>query len=458
MIASIWKGRTAAVALTKRIRAQQRYLAAAVESSSTTTAMSGDEDDSTPLASLSSLGLTEVLVQPHVESISQLPEVADILQSNTRDTNVPALKQQVEALQRASDIFASFAPGGNEHTAVLTLLAERQHWLHYAGAQRTLQQIQEYVGGTTSGPTAVHVGLALAKTLWLQGDFAACVQQTQKLKQNMAAQMDLPPLHTAAVENAHLLGNFLHDGPLAARQAALSVDAVGLPLYIQAAQCLNMGVVEATWSLGHDCHGDRTCYVTQYDTAKELWQKGIDLLKSQSKDNDASTIHPFALTMEGLLQSNMAYAVLQIAGQEESHVAKASEHAREGLQALERIRNDETFSAWNRALPQPGWTRALALVAQCYHRAGHAVTAEGLLQTALDETHPTTLTMSPSCVLERRAAYQAYAALCKDWEKRQGDADRFLAKATSLDKQLGGGWKQATELHASLWFWMPFHT
>ena len=107
--------------------------------------MSGDEDDSTPLASLSSLGLTEVLVQPHVESISQLPEVADILQSNTRDTNVPALKQQVEALQRASDIFASFAPGGNEHTAVLTLLAERQHWLHSSRHRQLFQRSSDVI-------------------------------------------------------------------------------------------------------------------------------------------------------------------------------------------------------------------------------------------------------------------------------------------------------------------------
>ena len=416
-------------------------LARAVASRSlATTASAKDESTSSQRTTLrsTSLGLEASLVQPHLTSISQLPEVAAVLENPQRHSTT-SVTTTVESLRRAGDIFASFAVGGPEHTAVLTMLAEVQQTqlLDYEGARATVEQIFKFVQDTTPS-IRFEVSLALAKTMWMQGDFADCFRQTRTLKDTVTQEF---PLHVAAVDNAHVLSTLMHEGPAAAHTEALSLDVVGLPAPAQAAQCLNLGVVEALWGLSNDCQGDITCS-TQFDIAKQTWQQGVALLA------DAADT-PLRHALEGRLQSNLAYAALQFAGRSESHISKASEHAREALQALEHIRTDETDS-----LPDEGWTRALSLVAQCYHRAGHAVTAEGLLQSALDETRALK-NMTPHCILERRAAYQAYSALCKDWEKRQGDADRFLANSRQLKSQLKGGWKDATELHCSLWFWTP---
>ena len=398
-----------------------------------------------------SLGLEKTLVQPHVASISQLPEVAAVLQQQQQSKAVAV----VEALERARDIFASFQPAGPEHLAVLALLAEVQQTqlANYTAAEHTVTEIMELLVQTT--PTATQkeareiqseVALALVKTLWMQGNFQSCVQQTTALKESLDSSN--APLHAAAVENAYLLSTLMHEGPVAARQAALAVDAVGLPTLAQAVVCLNLGIVEALWGLGHDCEGDNTCS-TQLDIAKQTWQQGLDLL-SQVQGQSS---HYLRHALEGRLHSNIAYAILEIAGRHQDHISKASEHARDALQALEQIRSSPDAAK----LPDEGWARALSLVAQCYHRAGHAVTAEGLLQSALDETHAaqSSSVLSPSLILERQAAYQAYAALCKDWEKRQGDAARFSAQRRALTDKLHGGWKDATELHSSLWLWTP---
>eukprot|EP00977_Amphora_coffeiformis_P001091 scaffold227_cov165-Amphora_coffeaeformis.AAC.4 len=394
-----------------------------------------------------SLGLEASLVQPHLASISQLPEVAAVLEQPPRQAS--SAKAVVESLRRAGDIFASFAAGGPEHVAILALLADVQQTqlLDYKGARQTVEQVSKFVE-TSSSAVRIEVALALAKTLWMQGDFSDCFQNTQALKNNdTLPSKEEFPMHIAAMENAHVLSTLMHEGPAAARTAALSLDVVGLPAPAQAAQCLNLGVVEALCGLANNCEGDRTCS-QQFDNAKQTWKQGLDLLFAD-EDNVVHTT-PLRHALEGRLQSNLAYAVLQYAGRNETQISVASEHAREALKALEQIRSDDGAAT----LPDEGWTRALSLVAQCYYRAGHAVTAEGLLQSALDESHPVAH-MTAQSILERQAAYQAYAALCKDWEKRQGDADRFLAKSQKLTEQLKGGWKNATELHSSLWLWTP---
>lgn len=356
------------------------------------------------------------------------------MENSQRDTPVTTV---VESLQRAVDIFASFAVGGPEHIAVLAMLAEVQQTqsLDHEGARESVEKILNFV---ETSSVRIELSLALAKTMWMQGDFADCFRQTRALKDSVSQDF---PVHAAAVNNAHVLSTLMHEGSVAAHTEALALDIIGLPATAQGAQCLNSGVVEALWGLSKDCEGDVTC-VTQFDIAKETWKQGLTLL-AESADT------PLRRALEARLQSNLAYAILQFAGTSESHISEASEHARDALHALEQIRTPEPAS-----LPDEGWTRALSLVAQCYHRAGHAVTAEGLLQSALDDTHPL-INMTAQCILERQAAYQAYAALCKDWEKRQGDADRFVEKSRALSAELPDGWNDATELHCSLWFWTP---
>lgn len=435
---------------------QRQHLLDARRSLSTATA-STTADETATAGSLpspprtTSLGLHDALVQPHVANITQLPEVAAALGATSS-----AAKTTLESLRRATDIFASFQPGGAEHVAVLALQAEvlQVQLANYHGAYTVLQEMQKYMDDNHN------VALAVCKTLWLQGKVEACMEQTRALQQQKAnGNNDNDPLLTAAVDCAHVLAVLLHEGRAAAHRAALHVDTVGLPVTAQALQYLNIGIVEAVWGLGHDCAGDNTC-ATQLEIAKETWQQGLTLLKekpssssgSSSSDQDQIELS-LRYALEGRLQSNLAYAVLEMAGRQEAQISKASEHAREALRAFEHVRavNDS-------GLADEGWTRALSLVAQCYHRAGHAVTAEGLLQSALDDTHASANAfnaLSPLCLLERQAAYQAYAALCKDWEKRKGDADRLLAQRRALTEKLPGAWRSATELYSALWFWTP---
>lgn len=406
-----------------------------------------------PAPRTTSLGLNPYLVQPYMESITQLPEVAAVL-GNKKKQQSP--HNTLESLHRASDIFASFNAGGPEHVAVLALQAEVQQTqlADYQGAKATVARMQTYVNDDDDDDETKSQALALAltKTLWMQGDFEACVQQTGVLQQKLVTGTK-DPLWMAAVDCSHVLGTLFHQGPAAAHKAAaLTVDMVGLPAQAQAVQCLNVGVVEALWGLGHDCQGDNTC-ATQLEIAKQTWEQGLTALHESADDTEHYNVS-LRYALEGRLQSNLAFAVLEMAGRQEAQISKASEHAGESLRAFEHIHSQEN----NPNLPDEGWTRALSLVAQCYHRAGHAVTAEGLLQTALDETRALNSSldsMSPPSLLERQVAYRTYAALCKDWEKRQGDADRFMAQSRALTEKLPGEWKQATELYSSLWFWTP---
>lgn len=385
------------------------------------------------------LGLEASLVSPFVESIGQLPEVATVLERSRHQratTMTKNGKEAIDSLRRAGDIFASFQLGGNEHRAVLALLAEvQQEQGDYKGASSTMDQILQFV---SEKERIIDVTLAMSKTLWMQGQIA----ESRELLNNSKLVDDATtssPLHAAAVENSILLSTLILEGPIVAKGAAQATNNLvqnqNLPPLAQVALQLNLGVIEALHGDVIECEGD-TC-LTRFDTARDIWKSCLDILQKA----DAPENNGLAYALEGRIQSNLAWTGLEIGGRDEAHVSEASESARLALKALEH----ESLHG------QEGLTRALSLVAQCYHRAHHAVTAEGLFQSALDYK-----AVSPQQYLERIVAYQAYADLCKDWDKRQGEADKLLAKSLAIrDSSLPGEWKDMTELHSSLWFWTP---
>ena len=129
--------------------------------------------------------------------------------------------------------------------------------------------------------------------------------------------------------------------------------------------------------------------------------------------------------------------------------------------------------------------RALGLVAHCYAQAGAAVTSEGLFQSALDasSSYPFGQSLrsssnsnvvvvvdgtdrkgialsSPNLALVARDVRLWYGMLCNNWEKRKGDADRLLADAEKIDKDmvfqgLQGEKKRFSGMVSSLSLFMP---
>jgi tetratricopeptide (TPR) repeat protein len=132
--------------------------------------------------------------------------------------------------------------------------------------------------------------------------------------------------------------------------------------------------------------------------------------------------------------------------------------------------------------------RAFGLVAHCYAQAGAAVTSEGLFQSALDasSSYPFGQSLrsssssnvveggkgialsSPNLGLIARDVRLWYAMLCNNWEKRKGDADRLLADAQKIEKDMifqghysssssqeGGKKKRVPGMISSLWLFNP---
>jgi len=142
--------------------------------------------------------------------------------------------------------------------------------------------------------------------------------------------------------------------------------------------------------------------------------------------------------------------------------------------------------------------RALSLLASCYAKAGAAVTAEGLFQSAMDASSSCTpgqnvtsrgddsggssivaekgvSLSSPSLGWIARDVRLQYAALCANWEKRKGDSDRLVAEARKIEeegvlkgfvgKSKGGGQSEqggdkdtpfsVSGLESSLWLFGP---
>lgn len=124
--------------------------------------------------------LVKTLVNPHLDSIRQLPEIENALQH----WDSP---EALEEFQRAVQVFEMMQTGGPLHIATMTLLAEcLQHQGNYQEASRTLQTLKKLVS-TESDETRLLMDLASAKCFWYQGDFESSMMEVHKMMENDAS-------------------------------------------------------------------------------------------------------------------------------------------------------------------------------------------------------------------------------------------------------------------------------
>ena len=64
---------------------------------------------------------------------------------------------------------------------------------------------------------------------------------------------------------------------------------------------------------------------------------------------------------------------------------------------------------------------------------------------------------SPLGILEHRDSLTGYSDLCREWDKREGDAKRLQMQAREADASLPTGWQGEPGIISGLGFWMPTH-
>ena len=144
--------------------------------------------------------------------------------------------------------------------------------------------------------------------------------------------------------------------------------------------------------------------------------------------------------------------------------------------------NSSTLDTESQVMISPLWfdyhraesARALGLVAMCYYHAGAAVTAEGLLQSALDasSSYPFGQCLknetdavsskgvslsSPNLALVARDVRLEYGLLCDQWDKRTSDADKFRSDASRIETKgaLKDFGSNSAGLVSSIWLFSP---
>lgn len=144
--------------------------------------------------------------------------------------------------------------------------------------------------------------------------------------------------------------------------------------------------------------------------------------------------------------------------------------------------NSSTLNTESQIIISPLWfdyhraesARALGLVAMCYYHVGAAVTAEGLLQSALDasssypfgqclKNEKVTVSSkgvslsSPNLALVARDVLLEYGLICDKQDKRASDAHKFRLDASKIEtkgalKDFGGN---VSGLVSSIWLFSP---
>jgi hypothetical protein len=366
----------------------------------------------------------------------------------------------LEDLERAAQVFAGFAAGGGEHAAALALLAEARHarGLHEACASALLELEALLPNGPSPSAPAASLRLARAKTLWYGGDARAAKQICDALllegdEDGAAA----PPWPLSPVEEASartgqalsrlLLGSETLDDVFTLRDPfRMSLKALerggapASPLHLALAH-LNYGVAEAVFAAVVEKENGVSAPT---DPALRSWNRGLTAAKRASPKRDDPALKAAA---EARLLGNMAWGLLRDSNNGGSNVERASDYAGKALKLYDLPDLD-----WDKG----GLGRTLALVATCYHRSGSAVTSEGLLQSAVDDDSDKSFAVpSPLQQLEVADACTRYADLCRDWERREGDARRLDERAERVRASLPLLWQSKPAICGSLWFWTP---
>lgn len=399
--------------------------------------------------SKSSLGLDRNHIIPYLPVIQQLPEV------DTAWNEFPSAKT-IEFLHRALDVFGSFNKGGNEHFAVSALLAEtlNRNGL-YDDALITLDEMALHVekNHTLSiSHASDDLLIAKAKVLWTKGEFSQC----QELCDSMISRYDslqesfpTTPLHLASAMTGKALAqlvamNSIDDAFSVRDYFRITIKflerhpaANSLPL---AAAHANCGTAEAVYNAFLE---ETNNVSVPINAALKTWFQGLQMTeRERSEESLGPQMYKASKVLQATIQANLAWGILNYENDRSDRLIKASEYAKQGLNALGQ---DNSFD-------EEGLRRVLSVVAACYQQAGSAITSEGLLQSA---TNRKKMPSSPLPLLELQDALLGYSKLCLDWEKRESDSERLKRESLDIDDKLPQGWRGKSGIHSSLWFWMP---
>lgn len=401
---------------------------------------------------VSRLGLAPKWITPYMEMLLQLPEIQHAADALAGKGKVSSMLDS--ELERASQVMEGMQRGGNEHLAVLALRAELQQRLgNHQAVYKIMCQIESFWSERIEkeprqeySPASIEFTLAKAKCLWYLGEFDEAFECCDDLLETDELQ-ELPLHYASALTGSGLAklltcetldDAFTVRDPFRMAVKCLEMYSNQLGPALIAAN-LNLGVAEIIY--GNVVREKRDVEVP-IDPALKTWTTAITLLERRSsKPSEQSMIS----ALDVRLQANMAWGIIKIDDDMDDIVPRALEFAGKALKASDGIEtidnNDKEY-----------FRRVLTIVAKAYHKAGKAVTAEGLLQSA------TTLP-SIGCTLtklDESSAFRAYSGLCKDWEKRQRDAERLETQAKEIESQkLPANWQGKNEIHSSLWFWTP---
>ena len=432
--------------------------------------------------------LTSAISPQTLASIKSLPEVSQALSQFNDST--------LDGLNRAAQVFQQFNPNGDEYKAVKFLQARGYMQLFsYQKATEVIDSL-ENIALKLTREEKFHVNLAKGKLLWEQGsweeatavandlcDDAPQMQQNISLRQGTALNcLALCRLAAIRLKDADMVQfnkeQALVQQPVASqlREAEDVQDLLkmaskilfkgytdgkegeGSPenksnhcrlgLYCAASYC-NQGVAELTTTLVKSMCTNRPVPI---ESAMNAWRNALNVINELERDglNLSAEEKIFFKSTKARIYCNMAWAILftssyidvttdkgsKSAAVKEDSLKLASEYAGLALSINDDIGNaDESLG------------RILCLVATCYARAGSAVTAEGLLKSAIDVLKASP---NPLKTIDARSACVYYSKLCKNWEKREADAIAYEELALEMNDTLIEPWMGASSLYSGL--------
>lgn len=424
--------------------------------------------------SFSSLPLFESMIEPHLGTIQQLPEIQFALEHEPSPASI-------EGLKRGLAIFSQMNAGGGEHCAVLALLADCHcRSGQYSKAQDVLKELQKH------RPKSFDVNHCKAKAEWYLGYFTESSYTT--VNHTFRSEGILfDPLKMSAAQNcmgltcAFLRGKERINDPVEMLELTChglleklnspeiteteteeddkdqDEDDKNLTPEQKAAVTHLTDTVLETLDLNMPM-GDELQEVEQLKLAMAIGfnNLGITLILTPQPDGE-----PMAAWREGLnildkmktqtilanvirarLLLNMAIHLLK--DETDASLKTASEYAKGAL------RLSEHSTGLDPREQQFMLGRSLSVVASCFVRADSAVTAEGLFQSSLDALHKG---LGPLNQLTLKDTYNKYAMLCHKWDKRKSDAERLERDRDAID--LPNGWRGQQEIVAGFVFFGP---
>jgi tetratricopeptide (TPR) repeat protein len=412
------------------------------------------------------------------KSIYKLPEVSSAISNLKKDLPLASasnMMDSIQALERARQIFGSYQTGSVEHLACSALLAEFQNRCSlYSESAATLEELVPLCrkDGPLQEDLPDKIQIGLAKLHWLYG-------RHEKAKAICDDLVDQDRPIEAAARTGQAVSRLLFVSSLddvfsvrdPFRMTIKDLERTVHPAStVLGAAYLNMGIAEAVWAETVSKHNNVDAPL---DAAMRSWKQGLTTLKKGRSGTSRAGYRvgessPLRSMLRARLLANMAWGMLQMTHQVD-YLSRAMEYATESLSVYDAINpvvasaSNESVDIGNQpiAVEKEGLGRTLSLLGSCYHLNGNAVTAQGLLQSSFDKvsikfsSSPVTTASALQCV-ELRDAYQRYAQLCSDWEKRESEEEKMNQIASAIDKSvLPDGWSEKSSIHGSLWFWTP---